>query len=302
MSRLRQQGVAQVRRGERQLVEAAEAQRRRHQIGQRARFRMLPLPAFEQAQARGTQAGGLCAIRGACGRRLRNQHQGQGLRQAQAVRRLAEINQAGRADALDVLAIGQQIDLGFEDVVLGVAQFQPQGVGDLAQLAAGGAGVEPVQQARQLHGDGGAALACAAAIGFDQGAQQRRRVYSRMPAEMLVLVQQQGLAEGRRDLLQRRPQPVLLVVGQGQAQQAAVGVEHRGGTGDLLAQAGVRPQAQQQCAQYASQHHGRQPRASQFSAPRAARRPHDTASDRRCSQGRDGGGGGRMDPAGAELP
>ena len=183
---------------------------------------MLAAPLGHQLQARALQRRAELAA----ARLLGNYRQGQGLAERQLLRGLAEVDAAGRLDALDVAAHGRQVEIGLEDVVLAVACLDPQGQGDLLQLAGNLPRVEVVQAPGQLHAQGRATLAHAAAIGGHGRAHQRRRVNARMPVEMAILLEQQRLDHGRRDALQRYPQAVLAVAGQGHAQQFAVLRQH----------------------------------------------------------------------------
>jgi len=57
--------------------------------------------------------------------------------QAHAIGRFAEIDAACRAYALDVAAEGRQVQIGFENVALGIAKLEPYGYRDLAEFARG---------------------------------------------------------------------------------------------------------------------------------------------------------------------
>ena len=72
---------------------------------------------------------------GAAGRALRNDGQRQRLAERHAIRRLAEIDQAGGADALDVAAERHDVEIGLEQLALRIARLEPERGADLAQLA-----------------------------------------------------------------------------------------------------------------------------------------------------------------------
>ena len=132
--RLRQQRLTQVRSRERQRPQAAErsggsggqasaacGSRRVQCCARRGRAARRPNAAppraarappatAESAPAPGSPPGSACG-------------------------RLAEVDQAGGAHALHVATVRQQVNIGLQNLVLGVAQLQPLGAADLAQLA-----------------------------------------------------------------------------------------------------------------------------------------------------------------------
>ncbi len=69
---------------------------------------------------------------------------------------------------------------------------------------------------------GGAALPLAPAVGGQGGAAKRVEIDARMVVKIPVFFQQDRRGERFRQLRPRRPQPVLAVAGQGQAQKRAV--------------------------------------------------------------------------------
>jgi len=76
----------------------------------------------------------------------------------------------------------------------------------------------------------------------DRGANERHRVDTGIHGEPAILFQQERIHQRRRDLLQRHPQPVLIVAGARDAQQLAVGRPDTGGQREARAQRRVRPQ------------------------------------------------------------
>ena len=217
-----QQLLAQVRRAEGQLAPGARLQRQLQQAVVARIVGMLAAPLGHQLQARALQRRAELAA----ARLLGNHRQGQGLAERKLRRRLAEIDAAGRLDTLDVAAHGRQVEIGLKDVVLAVACLDPQRQGDLLQLAGNLPRVEVVQAPGELHTQGRATLAHTAAIGGHSRAHQCRGVDARMPVEVAILLEQQCLDHGRGDALQRHPQAVLAVAGQGHAQQFAVLRQH----------------------------------------------------------------------------
>ena len=129
------------------------------------------------------------------------------------------MDQRRRSNALDVAAVGDQVEIGLEDLVLAVAGFQPDGREDLFQLAGRAARVDVVEAPRELHGDGRAAQAPSARQDRAHGARQGKRVHTGMKAKPTILVDQRRLHGQRRDGREWRPQPHLCVVGKGHAQQ-----------------------------------------------------------------------------------
>src|ERR1700754_4645924 len=67
---------------------------------------------------------------------LRYHGECQCLRQAEARRRLAEIDEARRADTLDVATVGSGVEVGLEDVVFRIEQLELHGARRLHDLAA----------------------------------------------------------------------------------------------------------------------------------------------------------------------
>ena len=97
------------------------------------------------------------AIRAAGLGRLRNGNQQCGLANRQPPRLLAEIGHRGSAHAFQVAAEGCQPQVDAQDLVLRQLPLEGEGEQRLADLARGRAVVLAEQQARDLHGDGGAA-------------------------------------------------------------------------------------------------------------------------------------------------
>ena len=233
--------------------------------------RMPRHPGRKDAVARGEQGIGRCrrgARLGATGhqtlaRILRNDGQRQRLGQGEVMHTLMEIHKAGRARAFDVAAVRRVIQIGLEDRALAVARFEPERGGDLLEFAAHAAAVDAVDATRQLHGDGGTALAIAAEPGRESAAHQRKRIHTRMPVIPAVFVKQHRFGQRRRHLIERHPEPELIVGCETQAQQlAALGMDGRRMRRDLRQGRG-RQQAQ-------GDEHCRQHRRDDERAPRAA--------------------------------
>ena len=148
--------------------------------------------------------------------------EGQRLGQTELSRPLAEVHEAGGADPLDVASEGHEVQIGFEDLALAVAQLEPRGGADLPQLAAHRTAVDPVEPPRQLHRDRRSALAPAAEPARARAPSQRVRIDAGMPEKPPVFVQQHRLPGRRRDLIERDPEAVLLVGGQRETEQLAV--------------------------------------------------------------------------------
>jgi len=139
------------------------------------------------------------------GRLLRHHRQGQAFGQGQVAGLLAKIEPGRRPHPFDVAAHGGQVAVGLEQRSLGVTGLQPEGQRYLADLAGKGAGMEVEKPPGQLHGQGGATLAFAPAVGGPGGTRQGQGVDPRMPGKEAVLLEQDGGHGGGRHPLQRGP-------------------------------------------------------------------------------------------------
>lgn len=90
-----------------------------------------------------------------------------------------------------------------------------------------------------------------------------------MAEEVLVLVEQQRVDQQRRDLIERRPQSVLLVARQGQAQQATLRIKDRLGLRDACGERVARPEADR----------GERERRDQRNAEKIAKRAPQTENE-----------------------
>ena len=66
---------------------------------------------------------------------LRNHGQGQRFAEGHAVGRFAEVDAARRTDPLDVASEGREIEVGFQQIALGISCLQPHRRGGLTQFA-----------------------------------------------------------------------------------------------------------------------------------------------------------------------
>ena len=172
--------------------------------------------------------GGRIAVHGVLG----HHGQGQGFGKAQPVGGLVEIDQAGGLDAFDVAAVRCQVQVGLQDAVLVVMARELQSPQDLVQFAGQAARVKAPAQPGHLHGDGGSPHPPAAGdVGGPECPDQGQRIHAGMAVKILVLVKQGGLNQAGLHLLQGAVQSVTVVVGQRQAQQAALAVEKGPGLG-----------------------------------------------------------------------
>ena len=158
---------------------------------------------------------------------LRDGNQQRGLGGGQLPRFLSEPGERCGADALDIAAIGRQMQVERQNLVFGQLTFQRQCQTDLPQFAAPFTGAAIFQQPRDLHGDGGRprhdppignGLPCSARHGAP--------VYASMVIEPAILEIQQQLDKLRVHLGQRyrqSPAPILNRIG---AQQRAIAVQH----------------------------------------------------------------------------
>jgi hypothetical protein len=146
-------------------------------------------------------------------RALGNHRQRHRLDRAQIRRLLAEIDQARRANALNVPAIGREIQIGLENFPLRAVELKVDRRHDLQQLASDRPRIEMIMEPRQLHRDRRRAeqLPLSARIGPARPCQCQR-IDPRVVVEIAVLMQQRHLDELRRDLLQRHEDPVTIIV------------------------------------------------------------------------------------------
>ncbi len=241
-----QDAIGEVRREKGQVAVArrhAEPEQARIAGGRPAR-EQAPAEGLAHARELGRPGAGTQGLQ-ALVRVLWQEGEGERLGQRQAIRRLAEVDQAGRADALDVAAVGDQVQVGFEDLVLAVAGLQPQCREDLLQLAGDVAGVDVVQAARELHGQRRAAHAPAARKDRAERAAQGKRIDAGVKAEPAIFIEQRGSHRHRRDGRQGRPQADLLVVGEGHAQKLATPCVHRARKGNAGRKRRVRSKSQE---------------------------------------------------------
>ena len=163
---------------------------------------------------------------------LRQDRQGQRLGQREPARILAEIDEARRRGALDVAAVGQEVQVRLQDVPLGVTQLELERARDLHQLAPRCGGADAVEKTGELHRDGRAALTPPARdVCPPPAAHQRERIHARVEPEHPVLLQQRGVDQQRRHPVERHPDPVLLVGRERQAQQTTAPIVDGGGRG-----------------------------------------------------------------------
>ena len=138
--------------------------------------------------------------------------------------RFVEIGARGHLYAIGVVEKGHGVQIGLENLVLGVERFDLEGRDRLLELAvhiAGAADFRGIEIARQLLGDGGAALGIAAK-GVDDRPHGAREVHAVVLVETMVFGGHEGLDHGGRNLLQRHP---LAVAALELADQLAVGAQ-----------------------------------------------------------------------------
>src|SRR5206468_315940 len=81
-----------------------------------------------------------CGARRPARRVLRQDRERHGFRQRQLARILAEVDEARRRGALEVAAVGDEVEIRLQDLSLGVAELELQRAPDLSQFAAGRGG------------------------------------------------------------------------------------------------------------------------------------------------------------------
>ncbi len=268
----RENEVGEVRREERQVTPPVEGERQQVRLSD-VRRRLHQLPASLQPRACRTQRGRFVCLRRATLRRLRNQHQRHALGQCETRRGLAEVHATGRAHALHVATVGHTVQVRLEDLALGIAHLEPEGAQDLREFAEQRARAQSVVQPRKLHGEGGRPLRRTSTQHRARRTQQRERVDTRVTVKVTVLVQQQQVDEFRRHVGERRPQPVLPIGRERQAQQPAVAVEYGGRGRDPDRQRRPRPEPHDRNRRehHEQRHHQppcREPRPACARAPR----------------------------------
>ena len=108
------------------------------------------------------------------------------------------MDQACRAHAFDVGAIRHQVQIRLKNFTLGIHRFQRQRTRDLFHLASDAARRIPINQPRQLHGDGGATLSWLTRdIGAPAATHQCKRIHTEVAVKPAVLLQQKRLNDVR---------------------------------------------------------------------------------------------------------
>src|SRR5262249_57839828 len=92
----------------------------------------------ERGEAGARWLGGV-AVAVAARRALRHYGEGNGFAEGDTAGRLAEVDAARGADSLDVATERCEVEIGLQDVVLGVSGFEPGCGRDLAKLSRGSA-------------------------------------------------------------------------------------------------------------------------------------------------------------------
>ena len=194
--------------------------------------------------ARGLQLGIEAALCDALDGVLRNHGQRQRFGQRQLHGVLLKVDEARGLHAFDVAAVGRGVQIGLEHLAFAVAGLQPEGRKNLREFSGVAAAVDAVDAPRQLHGERGAALSASAAGHLPTAAEQRDRVDSRVPVEAAVFVEQHGIDQRGRDVIEGDPDAVLLIRREREAQQLPVARIDRTRRTELLAERGMRNQAQ----------------------------------------------------------
>ena len=168
---------------------------------------------------------------------LRNQAQRDRFRSAQTRGGFAKVNFARCANSFDVPPIGRKVQVRLEDLVFRVMTLELERVEDLSKFPAERARVEMKPQPRQLHRDGRGAGAWMAGTREVPGSpEERHRIHPRMPREILVLKADGRVDQGRRNIVERRPDSIFLIRGERDAEDVAVSIAHPRGEIDFAGQ------------------------------------------------------------------
>ncbi len=157
-------------------------------------------------------------------RRARQRRQQGDLSQREPFRLLAEVEPRRRPDPLDVAAVGSQVQVQLQDLVLGKSPFELKGAEALADLGRERPGPR-LGHARDLHGDGrGARHHLAASQVRPRRPHHRQAVDAGMPVEPPVLRGHQRLRQLRRQLREADRKTPAVVRRQEEPQRLAVAV------------------------------------------------------------------------------
>src|SRR5262249_9096982 len=144
----------------------------------------------------------------------------------QFARLLAEIGQRGRANALEIPAIGGKSQVETEYLVFAESVLKFERTHHLPQLGAQAATLARLKKARHLHGDRrSTGHDMASGSELDHRTSQCERVDARMLAEALVFVRKEQLQETRIDVLLGNRQPPAAVIGRIGAQKPSLSIE-----------------------------------------------------------------------------
>jgi len=217
MRRLERHGLAG--KGHALLSRGGGIARGDHAFLHHAGKHMIAAVSRRLRMAVGTLAGG----------RLGQRHQQRALRQVEARRLLAEIGKRGGAHAFQVSAHRRQRQVEGEDFAFGIAFLKLQGADDLEELGGHVVAAEIIrlQQARDLHGQGGAAADDMPHRNqLQRRTQQRARIDAEMGIEALILISLEHGEIARANLIRRCVDAPGAVLRQKGAQQRAVTCRH----------------------------------------------------------------------------
>jgi hypothetical protein len=168
---------------------------------------------------------------------LRNQTQRNCFRSAQAGRGLAEVKFARGTNAFDVPTVRRQVQVGLEDFVFRVMALELERVENLAKFPAERARVEMIPEPRQLHGNSrspGPRMTRAREV--PSRSQKGDRIHAGVLAKVFVFKPNGRVDQRRRNLVERRPDPVLLVPSERNAEDVAISIAHTRGKIDFADQ------------------------------------------------------------------
>jgi hypothetical protein len=163
--------------------------------------------------------------------------------QRQPARLLPEIGERGGAYALEISAIGRKAEIETKNLVLAQCSFQADGTRHFAQFDGQRPFASRLQQARNLHRQGGTAGDDAAVLGKQiSGTQQRHGIDADVLTKALVLIGQEQINKSCVDVFHRSRQTPTAVRRRIGPQKPPFPVHHKRGELQIVtARSGAEP-------------------------------------------------------------